>query len=86
VGQAILPAAAFQAACHENTQVSAPAGTRTLGKSRLERRLQAGLPAPQLQLDDSALQSDRDRVRPIVGVKFGEDVLDVALNGFFGDR
>jgi hypothetical protein len=38
-----------------------------------------------LQVDDSAFQTDRDGVRPIVCGQLGEDVLDVALDGFFRD-
>jgi len=38
-----------------------------------------------LQIDNPALQTDRHGVRAIVGRELGEDVLDVALDGFFGD-
>ena len=39
-----------------------------------------------LQFDNAALQANRNCVRPVVGSKFGEDVLDVALDRFLGDR
>src|SRR5262245_50640379 len=39
-----------------------------------------------LEVDDPALQTDGDGMRSIVGRELGEDVLDVALDGFFGDR
>ena len=42
--------------------------------------------AASLYFDNSALQSDGDGVGPVIGVQFGEDVLDVALHGFFGER
>ena len=38
-----------------------------------------------LQFDDSAFQPDSDRVGSVVRTKFGEDVLDVSLNGFLSD-
>src|SRR5262245_45287399 len=38
-----------------------------------------------LQIDDSALQSDGDGVRPIVCGQLGKDVLDVALHGLLRD-
>jgi hypothetical protein len=40
----------------------------------------------RLQLDDSALESNGHGVRPVIRAKFGEDVSDVALDGFFGER
>jgi len=39
-----------------------------------------------LQIDNSALQPDSDGVGSVVRTKFREDVLDVSLNGFLGDR
>src|SRR5262245_3421022 len=38
-----------------------------------------------LQADDSAFQTDRHGVRSIVGRELPEDVLDVPLDGLFGD-
>ena len=40
----------------------------------------------QLQIDDSALDAYRDRMGPVLRFQFGEDVPDVALHGFFGQR
>ena len=40
----------------------------------------------RLEVDDSAFQADGDGMRPIVRGQFGKDVLDVAFDGFFGDR
>src|SRR5919106_620557 len=37
------------------------------------------------EVDDSALQTNGDGMRPIVCGQLGEDVLDVALDGFFSD-
>ena len=39
-----------------------------------------------LQINDSALQRDCDGVRSVACSKFGENVLDVALDCFLGDR
>ena len=39
-----------------------------------------------LQIDDSALYAYRDGVGPVVSSKFGKNVPDVALHGFFGER
>jgi hypothetical protein len=36
-------------------------------------------------LDDSALQTDQCGVGSVVGAQFGEDVPDLALDGFFAD-
>jgi hypothetical protein len=38
-----------------------------------------------LEVDNSAFQADGDGVRPVVGAQFGENIFDVALDGFFGD-
>ncbi len=38
-----------------------------------------------LQFDDSALQPYHGGVGSVVGAQFGEDVLDSAFDGFFGD-
>ncbi len=40
----------------------------------------------KLKLDDSALQTDHRGVGSVVGAQFGEDVPDLALDGFFADR
>jgi hypothetical protein len=40
----------------------------------------------ELELDDSALQADHRGVGAVVGPQFGKDVLDPALDGFFGNR
>jgi hypothetical protein len=40
----------------------------------------------QLQIDDSAFGAYRDCVGPVLGLQFGEDVPDMALHGFFGER
>jgi len=40
----------------------------------------------ELKLDDSALQTDHRGVGSVVGAQFGEDVSDLALDGFFADR
>src|SRR5580765_1101341 len=39
-----------------------------------------------LNLDDSALQTDRRGVGTVVGAQFGEDVPDLTLDRFFADR
>src|SRR5215469_12816047 len=39
-----------------------------------------------LKLDDPALQAYSDGVGPVVSSKFGKNVTDVALHGFFGER
>src|SRR6202045_5442214 len=39
----------------------------------------------ELKLDDSALQTDHRGVSSVVGAQFGEDVSDLALDGFFTD-
>jgi hypothetical protein len=39
-----------------------------------------------LQLDDSALERDHRCVGTVIGVQFGEDVTDLALDCFFADR
>jgi hypothetical protein len=39
-----------------------------------------------LQLDDSPFQSDSDSVGPVIGSQFGENVLDMALDGYFSQR
>jgi hypothetical protein len=39
-----------------------------------------------MQLNNSALQANRNRVGPIVSAELGEYVCDVALNGRVGDR
>jgi hypothetical protein len=44
-----------------------------------------GFDGERLQVDDPAFQTNGDGMRPIVGGQLGEDVLDVALDGFFGD-
>ena len=38
------------------------------------------------QIDDSALQCDRDGVGPVIGSQFGENVLDMAFDGYLGQR
>src|ERR1700675_3457450 len=38
-----------------------------------------------LEVDDSAFQSDGNGVSPVICAQFGENVLDVALHGFFRD-
>jgi hypothetical protein len=44
----------------------------------------AGTPLSRgLEVDDSTLEADGHSMGPIVGVQFGEDVLDVTLYGFF---
>ena len=40
----------------------------------------------RLQIDDSALQGYSDGVGPVIGPKFGEDVFDVALHSYLGQR
>jgi hypothetical protein len=38
-----------------------------------------------LELDDAALQPDRNGVGSIIGTELGKNVLDVPLHGFFRD-
>src|SRR5712664_4280385 len=40
----------------------------------------------KLELDDSAFQADHGGMRSVVGPQFGQDVSDLALDGFFADR
>src|SRR5579863_294709 len=40
----------------------------------------------QSQIDNSALQRDGDGVGPVIGSQFGENVPDVALNGYLCQR
>ena len=39
-----------------------------------------------LQIDDSALQGDRDRMGSVVCSQFGEDVFDMAFHGYLGQQ
>ena len=39
-----------------------------------------------LQVDDPALQPDRDRMRPVVRSEFRKDFRDVAFHGLLGYR
>jgi hypothetical protein len=43
-------------------------------------------PLSKLKLDDSALDADHGGVGSVVGAQFGEDIPDVALDGFFANR
>lgn len=40
----------------------------------------------QLQIDDSAFETYRNGMGPVVSSQFGKDIPDVALHGFFGER
>src|SRR5258708_9540535 len=66
--------------------VAEKASTTRLGKaqgSRIPKNRGWDTPLSRgLQFDDSAFQSDSDRVGSVVRAKFREDVLDVSLNGF----
>jgi len=39
-----------------------------------------------LEFDDAALQADHGGVSAVVGAQFGEDILDSAFDGLFGNR
>jgi len=70
--------------------VAEKASTTRLGKaqgSRIPKNRGWDTPLSRgLQIDNSALQPDSDGVGSVVRTKFREDVLDVSLNGFLGDR
>lgn len=56
-------------------------------KTRNPGKRMSGPPlSRRLQLDDSALNRDSDRVGPVIRAKFCKDILDVALDRFFRDR
>ena len=65
-----------------------------LGNYECERKPQSGdqgtlLSEPRLSelgFDDAALHANRGGMGSVVSAQFGEDVLDSALDGFFGDR
>jgi hypothetical protein len=91
-----LPGAKEAAQCQANRQgtlriivADVPHGVKIRNRCTTRNTRKRGWNAPLsrgLQLDDSALQADRDRVGAVIGPEFGEDVLDVSLDGFLGDR
>src|SRR4028118_638926 len=51
----------------------------------LKTGVSTGFRKAALELNDASLNGDGDGVRAVVGFKFGENVFDVNLNGFFRD-
>lgn len=52
----------------------------------LNRGDAAGTLSRGLQFEDSPLQPEGHGMSPVIGAKFGEDVLDVAFDRFLRDR
>ena len=50
------------------------------------KRLARNTLSSELKFDNSALQTYHRGVGSVVGTQFGEDVSDLALDGFFADR
>ena len=72
----------------ENNRRKGSLGYR-LGNSRCDgnpKESRAVTLSSDLRFNNAALYADHGSVGAVVGAQLGEDVLDSALNGFFGNR
>src|SRR5690606_35140704 len=56
------------------------------GARRDASRRGCAYPQAFLEVEETTLQGDRHRVRPVPGTKLGQDVADVSLDGVLADR